>query len=321
MLAAAAHPAASHPLWRNCSINWKCNWPTLRRTRPRTSWRRSGRRPRRWSHPPNGNDRPKPFPGLLPRERVAAPAPQSYPCCGSLRLSKLGEDVTETLEVVPRQRKVIQTVREPVLVPAVRSDLAAAGVLPRHAAPLRGPKPPGDDPIREVRPASAAEPPDERCARERVDLSLSTLADQVGRLRRGVASAARPGARQKGWLFTGSDCVAERAALMYTLIQTAKLNDVDPQPWLADVLARIAYNAANAARRVAPLETAAWASPQRSCVTAASIRGLLCRRAKASVPSTRRRVQLGPIPLSVTKRPGLTNKLHLLDGLRPLKRQ
>src|SRR5208283_2124374 len=33
---------------------------------------------------------------------------------------------------------------------------------------------------------------------------------------------------------------AERAALMYTLIQTAKLNDVDPQAWLTDVLARIA---------------------------------------------------------------------------------
>ncbi len=36
------------------------------------------------------------------------------------------------------------------------------------------------------------------------------------------------------------DAGAERAALMYTLIQTARLNDVDPQAWLADVLARIA---------------------------------------------------------------------------------
>ena len=32
----------------------------------------------------------------------------------------------------------------------------------------------------------------------------------------------------------------ERAAFMYTLIGTAKLNDIDPQAWLADVLARIA---------------------------------------------------------------------------------
>jgi transposase len=34
------------------------------------------------------------------------------PCCGSAKLSKLGEDITETLEVIPRQWKVIQTVRE-----------------------------------------------------------------------------------------------------------------------------------------------------------------------------------------------------------------
>jgi transposase len=45
---------------------------------------------------------------------------------------------------------------------------------------------------------------------------------------------------RKAWLFAGSDRGGERAAVMLTLIQTAKLNDVDPQAWLADVLARIA---------------------------------------------------------------------------------
>ncbi|WP_204324870.1 IS66 family transposase zinc-finger binding domain-containing protein, partial [Morganella morganii] len=49
----------------------------------------------------------KPFPDHLPRERVVLPAPTSCPCCGSARLSKLGEDITETLELVPRQWKVI----------------------------------------------------------------------------------------------------------------------------------------------------------------------------------------------------------------------
>ena len=53
----------------------------------------------------------KPFPGHLPRERVVIAAPESCPCCGSSRLSKLGEDITETLEVIPRQWKVIQHVR------------------------------------------------------------------------------------------------------------------------------------------------------------------------------------------------------------------
>ena len=45
---------------------------------------------------------------------------------------------------------------------------------------------------------------------------------------------------RKSWLFAGSERGAERTALMYTLIQTAKLNNVDPQAWLTDVLAQIA---------------------------------------------------------------------------------
>jgi transposase len=52
-----------------------------------------------------------PFPAHLPRERVVIPGPIACPCCGG-RLAKLGETITETLEVVPRQWKVIQTVRE-----------------------------------------------------------------------------------------------------------------------------------------------------------------------------------------------------------------
>src|SRR5215207_6591402 len=52
-----------------------------------------------------------PFPAHLPRERVVIPGPVACPCCGG-RLAKLGETITETLEVVPRQWKVIQTVRE-----------------------------------------------------------------------------------------------------------------------------------------------------------------------------------------------------------------
>jgi transposase len=52
-----------------------------------------------------------PLPAHLPRERVVVPAPSACPCCGG-KLVKLGEDITETLEVVPRQWKVIQTVRE-----------------------------------------------------------------------------------------------------------------------------------------------------------------------------------------------------------------
>ena len=45
---------------------------------------------------------------------------------------------------------------------------------------------------------------------------------------------------RKSWLFCGSDRGGQRAAAMYSLIVTAKMNGVDPQAWLADVLARIA---------------------------------------------------------------------------------
>lgn len=63
---------------------------------------------------PHQRKRPtrKPLPDHLPRERVVVPAPENCPCCGSHKLSKLGEDITETLEVIPRQWKVVQTVRE-----------------------------------------------------------------------------------------------------------------------------------------------------------------------------------------------------------------
>jgi transposase len=45
---------------------------------------------------------------------------------------------------------------------------------------------------------------------------------------------------RKSWLFVGSDRGGQRAAFMYSLIVTAKLNNIDPKAWLADVLARIA---------------------------------------------------------------------------------
>lgn len=54
----------------------------------------------------------KPLPDHLPRERVVIFAPEACPCCGSDRLCKLGEDITETLEVIPRRWKVVETVRE-----------------------------------------------------------------------------------------------------------------------------------------------------------------------------------------------------------------
>lgn len=57
---------------------------------------------------------------------------------------------------------------------------------------------------------------------------------------------------RKSWLFAGSDRGGERAAAMYSLIATAKLNDVDPRAWLAHVLARIADHPASRLEELLP---------------------------------------------------------------------
>jgi transposase len=60
-------------------------------------------------------------------------------------MSKLGEDVTETLEVVPRQWKVIQTIRERFS--CRQCEAIAAGAVSCHASRLGRPEPFGDDPV------------------------------------------------------------------------------------------------------------------------------------------------------------------------------
>ena len=66
---------------------------------------------------------------------------------------------------------------------------------------------------------------------------------------------------RKSWLFCGSDRGGDRAAIMYTLIGTAKLNDVDPQAWLADVLERIAGHPSNRLHELMPWQWARWREP------------------------------------------------------------
>jgi transposase len=57
---------------------------------------------------------------------------------------------------------------------------------------------------------------------------------------------------RRNWTFAGSDEGGRRAAAIYTLIETAKLNDIDPQAWLADVLARLQDHPANRIADVLP---------------------------------------------------------------------
>jgi transposase len=122
----------------------------------------------------------KPFPDHLPRERVVVPAPCSCPACGGDRLSKLGEDVTETLEVIPRSWKVIQTVREKF---SCRDcEKIAQAPAPFHVVP-RGWAGPSFLAMLLFEKYGQHQPLNrqaERFAREGVPLSVSTLADQVG---------------------------------------------------------------------------------------------------------------------------------------------
>jgi transposase len=122
----------------------------------------------------------KPFPDHLPRERVVVAAPETCPCCGSAKLSKLGEDVTETLEVVPRQWKVIQTVRERFS--CRECETIAQPPAPFHVTPrgFAGPSLLAMILFEKFGQHQPLNRQSERYAREGVDLSLSTLADQVG---------------------------------------------------------------------------------------------------------------------------------------------
>jgi transposase len=122
----------------------------------------------------------KPFPDYLPRERIVIPVPESCPCCGSPKLSKLGEDITETLEVIPRQWKVIQTVREKFSCrdcETITQPPAPFHVTPRGFA---GPNLLAMILFEKFGQHQPLNRQSERYRREGIDLSVSTLADQVG---------------------------------------------------------------------------------------------------------------------------------------------
>ena len=57
---------------------------------------------------------------------------------------------------------------------------------------------------------------------------------------------------RKNWMFAGSDSGGERAAAMYTLIETAKMNDLDPEAYLRDVLGRIVDHPINRIAELLP---------------------------------------------------------------------
>ena len=139
--------------------------------------------PDRENVPPRPTVRRKPvrgpLPAHLPRERVVIPSPTECPCCRG-KLAKLGEDVTETLEVVPRRWKVVQTVRE-------RFTCRACETITQPPAPFhpiaRGRA--GPELLAMILEAKFGQHlplnrQSDTYAREGVEIDVSTMADWVG---------------------------------------------------------------------------------------------------------------------------------------------
>ena len=131
-------------------------------------------------------------------------------------------------------------------------------------------------------------------------------------------------------MFAGSGRGAERAALMYTLIQTAKLNDIDPHAWLAHVLSRIAETPQSRLGELLPWN---WTikSPLARCRLTAAPGGWLRVSRKFGTPSqsdgylymgicmpcrSTDRLGRGPIILHAERRPIIL----FLEGEKPSKR-
>jgi transposase len=128
------------------------------------------------------------FPDDVPTERVVIASPKSCSCCGSDRLTKLGETVTRTFEKIPARHKVIETVRErfscrdceTIMQPPAPFHVTPRGMFgPHFLASLVFEKYGMHNPLNRQR---------DRYAQEGITLSLSTLADNVG----AVVSAIRP---------------------------------------------------------------------------------------------------------------------------------
>src|SRR4051812_1221077 len=122
----------------------------------------------------------RPLPAHLPRERIVYPAPSVCPCCGDSRLRKIGQDVTETLELIPRQWKVIAHVREKFSCRAC--EAIAQPPAPSHpiARGRAGPKLLAHVLFAKYGLHLPLNRQSDGYAREGIDLDVSTLADWVG---------------------------------------------------------------------------------------------------------------------------------------------
>jgi len=120
------------------------------------------------------------FPDHLPRRRIVHPAPSCCPSCSGTRLSKIGEDVTETLDVVPRQFFVTQHVREKFSCRACEKITQPPAPFHVIARGFAGPSLLAMVMVDKYADHQPLNRQSEQFAREGVELSVSTMADHVG---------------------------------------------------------------------------------------------------------------------------------------------
>ena len=292
----------------------------------------------------------KPFPEHLPRTRIVHPTPTSCACCGGTRFSKLGEDITETLEVVPRSWKVIQHVREKV---SCRDcETISQAPAPFHVVP-RGWAGPSLLAMILFEKYGQHQPLNrqaERYAREGIDLSLSTLADQVGhcavalaplvqRLKAYVMNAERlhgddttvpvlaKGKTDVGrsWVYVRDDRpfggTGPPAALFYYSRDRAGSHAREHLEGWSGVLQADAYSGYNklyaSDRQPAPiLEAACWSHGRRKFFVLADIEAAARAKAKREKPA-----MVSPLALEAVRRiDALFEIERAINGKSPEKR-
>ena len=120
------------------------------------------------------------FPADLPRRRIVHPAPTTCPCCGGSAPSKIGEDITETLDVVPRQLFVTEHVREKFSCRACENITQPPAPFHAIARGFAGPSLLAMILVDKYANHQPLNRQSDQFAREGVELSVSTMADHVG---------------------------------------------------------------------------------------------------------------------------------------------
>jgi transposase len=120
------------------------------------------------------------FPADLPRRRIVHPGPTSCPCCGGSKLSKIGEDVTDTLDVVPRQWFVTEHVREKLSCRSCETIMQPPAPFHAIARGFAGPSLLAMMLVEKYANHQPLNRQSEQYAREGIELSVSTMADHVG---------------------------------------------------------------------------------------------------------------------------------------------